>query len=267
MPVRPLLAALLLLVSGAPAGAAETPVDLALVLAVDVSESVNDERYELQHEGIARAFEDPRLADAVGAGPSSAIEVLVMEWSDRDKQAVTVDWTRIADAAAAARFAGAVRTTRRTSAGITGIGDALLAAGAALRRAPAPAERRVIDLSGDGMANIGPSPASVRDALVGDGITINGLAILAEEPWLDGYYDANVVGGPRAFLVVAENFEAFAGAILNKLLGEIAGVTPRTRHAAGPPVGNALAAAPTPAGQATRASTPKGRPQQGPPLP
>jgi len=232
MPIRLLLAWVLLLASATPSAAAERPVDVALVLAVDVSESVNDERYELQHEGIARAFEDPRLADAVGAGAASAIEVLVMEWSDRDKQAVTVDWTRVGDAASAARFAATVRATRRTSAGITGIGDALLAAGAALRRAPAPAERRVVDLSGDGMANIGPPPGAVRDALVAQGITINGLAILAEEPWLDGYYDANVVGGPGAFLVVAEDFEAFAGAILNKLLGEIAGAAPGTSHAA-----------------------------------
>jgi hypothetical protein len=208
------------------------PVDVALVLAVDVSESVNDERYELQHEGIARAFEDPRLADAVAAGPGSAIEVLVLEWSDRDKQIVTVDWTRVSDAASAGRFAAAVRAGRRTSNGITAIGDALLAARAAFDRASAPALRRVIDLSGDGMANIGPPPAAVRDALVAEGITINGLAILTEEPWLDGYYDQNVVGGPGGFLVVTETFETFAGAILNKLLGEIAGLPPSvTRHA------------------------------------
>jgi hypothetical protein len=215
-----------------PAASPEPPVDLALVLAVDVSESVNDERYELQHEGIARAFEDPRLADAVAAGPESAILVLVLEWSDRDKQVVTVDWTRVSGADSATRFAQAVRATRRSSAGVTAIGDALLAAAAAFRSVPAPAQRRVIDLSGDGMANIGPPPATVRDALVADGITINGLAILAEEPWLDGYYDQNVVGGTGGFLVVAETFDAFAGAILNKLLGEIAGVPLITRHAA-----------------------------------
>jgi hypothetical protein len=231
--LRPLRLALAALALALPARAADAPppVDLALVLAVDVSESVNDERYELQHEGIARAFESAQLADAVGARPAGAIEVLVLEWSDRDKQVVTVDWTRIGDAGSAKRFAERVRATQRSSNGVTAIGDALLAARAALDRAPFPAERRVIDLSGDGMANMGPPPAAVRDALVAQGITINGLAILAEEPWLDGYYDMNVIGGPGAFLIVAETFDAFAGAILNKLLGEIAGVPPMSRFA------------------------------------
>jgi hypothetical protein len=226
--LRPLRLALAALALALPVRAADEPpaVDLALVLAVDVSESVNDERYELQHEGIARAFESAQLADAVGARPAGAIEVLVLEWSDRDKQMVTVDWTRIGDAGSAKRFAERVRATQRSSNGVTAIGDALLAARAALDHAPFPAERRVIDLSGDGMANMGPPPAGVRDALIAQGITINGLAILAEEPWLDGYYDMNVIGGAGAFLVVAETFDAFAAAILNKLLGEIAGVPP-----------------------------------------
>jgi hypothetical protein len=210
---------------------AAEPVDLALVLAVDVSESVNAERYRLQQEGIARAFEDPRLGDAIAAGPRGAIEVLVMEWSDRDKQAVTVDWTRVTDAQSALAFAGELRRTHRTSDGLTAIGDALLAARAALQHLPHPTERRVVDLSGDGMANIGPPPAAVRDVLVAEGITINGLAILTEEPWLDGYYNENVIGGSGGFLVAAEDFQAFAGAILNKLLGEIVGLPPRTRFA------------------------------------
>src|SRR5215813_12241040 len=85
--------------------AAERPVDLALVMAVDVSESVDAGEYELQHEGIARAFEDPQLADAIAAGKEHAIEVAVIEWSDRDKQVVTVDWTRVEDKASAAAFA------------------------------------------------------------------------------------------------------------------------------------------------------------------
>jgi hypothetical protein len=111
---------------------------------------------------------------------------------------------------------------------------------------------------------MGPPPAAVRDALVADGITINGLAILAEEPWLDGYYDANVVGGVGGFLVVAESFDAFAGAILNKLLGEIAGVPPRTRFAGNRNVGAALVAARVSA-RPTSVPLRHGRPQ-GPPL-
>jgi hypothetical protein len=195
---------------------------VALVLAVDVSESVSAERYLLQHDGIARAFETPRLIDAIAAAPGG-IEVLVLEWSDPDKIAVTVDWTRVADRASAASFAASVRATTRTSHGLTAIGAALLAAGAQFDRVPEPAANRVIDVSGDGMANFGPAPAPVRDQLVAQGITINGLAILTEEPWLADYYRENVIGGPTGFCLVAENMDSFAEAMLKKLVQEVAG--------------------------------------------
>jgi hypothetical protein len=197
---------------------------LALVLAVDVSASVTADSYLLQHNGIARAFASPRLADAISATPGG-IEVLVLEWSDPDKIAVTVDWTRVADAASADGFAASVRATRRSSAGITAIGPALLAAEAAFDHLPEPAGRRVIDVSGDGMANFGLPPAIARDRVVADGIAINGLAILTEEPWLADYYRNNVIGGPSAFVVIARTFEDFADALLSKLLQEVAGAS------------------------------------------
>jgi hypothetical protein len=198
------------------------PVDAALVLAVDVSESVDAEEYELQHEGIARAFENPQVVEVIRGGARGAIDAMVIEWSDRDKQAVTVDWTRISDAGSAAAFAKRVRASTRSSAGLTAIGDALLAAGAALSDAPDAATHRIIDLSGDGMANIGPNPAAVRDELVAQGITINGLAILKTEPWVGAYYDQYVIGGEHAFLLTVQDFQSFASAIQQKLLGEIA---------------------------------------------
>src|SRR5581483_5953257 len=188
----------LLLATGA---ARAAPVDVALVLAVDVSESVDAEEYELQHEGIARAFESAPLVAAITGGAKGAIDVLVLEWSDRDKQVVTVDWTRVGDAASAKAFAASVRATQRSSNGLTAIGDALLAAQAAFLRLPDTADRRIVDVSGDGMANIGPPPQQVRDELVASGITVNGLAILKTEPWLDQYYDQYVVGGPGGFLI------------------------------------------------------------------
>ena len=215
-----LLAALAIL----PARAAS----VALVLAIDVSESVSAERYVLQHEGIARAFETPQLIDAIAAAPGG-IEALVLEWSDPDKIAVTVGWTRIADPEAAAAFAGSVRATQRTSHGLTAIGSAMLAAGTAFDRLPEPATHRVIDISGDGMANFGASPVEARDALVGKGITINGLAILSEEPWLDDYYRSNVIGGPASFVLVAKGYDSFAEAILRKLVQEVAGGPPEIR--------------------------------------
>jgi hypothetical protein len=198
------------------------PVDVALVLAVDVSESIDAEEYQLQHEGIARAFESPQVVAAIRGGRRGAIDVMVLEWSDRDKQAVTVGWMRIGDAADATAFATKVRASARSSSGLTAIGDALLAASAALRTAPDEPDRRIIDLSGDGMANIGPRPDEVRDGLVSLGITINGLAILKTEPWLDQYYDRYVIGGAHAFLLTVEDFASFAAAIQQKLLGEIA---------------------------------------------
>src|SRR6478752_1910157 len=211
----------LALVAAAPAPAA----GVALVLAVDVSESVSNERYLLHHEGIARAFETPQLIDAIAAVPGG-IEALVLEWSDPDKIAVTVGWTRIANRNAAIAFASTVRATKRTSNGLTAIGSAMLAAAAAFEHMPEPAGHRVIDISGDGMANFGVPPVTARDALVKAGITINGLAILAEEPWLDDYYRQNVIGGPAAFCIVAKDFDSFAEAMLRKLVQEVASAIP-----------------------------------------
>jgi Ca-activated chloride channel homolog len=205
-----------LLAEAVPAQAAA----LALVLAVDVSASITADSYLLEHDGIARAFANPRLVDAISASPGG-IEVLVLEWSDPDKIAVTVDWTRVADAPSAAAFAAAVRATRRSSDGLTAIGPALLAAAAAFDRLPEPAARRVIDLSGDGMANFGSPPAAARDRIVAAGIAINGLAILTDEPWLEDYYRDNLIGGPSAFVVAARTFESFADAMLRKLTQEV----------------------------------------------
>jgi Protein of unknown function (DUF1194) len=210
-----------LLTGSAPAAGA----DLALVLAVDVSVSVTADSYLLQRNGIARAFENPLLAGAISAVPGG-IEALVLEWSDPERIAVTVDWTRLADADSAAAFAAAVRATKRSSGGLTAIGPALLAAAAAFDHMPEPAPRRVIDISGDGMANFGLPPAVARDRLVAAGITINGLAIVTEEPWLEAYYRSNVIGGPGAFVVAARDFRSFADAMLRKLVQEIAGAEP-----------------------------------------
>jgi len=191
-----------------------------------VSDSVTADRYILQHDGIARAFETPKLVEAIANAPGG-IEVLVLEWSDPDKIAVTVGWTRVANRASAAAFAAAVRATTRTSHGLTAIGAAMRAGAAAFDHMPEPAAHRVIDVSGDGMANFGPSPAQVRDELVSQGITINGLAILTEEPWLAEYYSNNVIGGASSFCLVAENMDSFAEAMLKKLVQEVAGTGPR----------------------------------------
>jgi len=198
---------------------ASASASFALVLAVDVSNSVSTDRYLLQHDGIARAFETPELVTKIAA--TGGIWVLVLEWSDPDKIAVTVDWTGVNDRATAAAFAAKVRKTQRSSHGLTAIGAALQAAAATFDRLPRM-QHKVIDVSGDGMSNFGPSPGEVRDRLVAQGVTINGLAILTEEPWLAEYYRDNVVGGTAGFCLVAEDMDSFADAILKKLVQEVA---------------------------------------------
>ncbi|MDE2228953.1 MAG: DUF1194 domain-containing protein [Alphaproteobacteria bacterium] len=212
--------AVLLALAGLPARAADA--DLALVMAIDVSGSIDPGEYRLQHEGIARALENPAVLSAIAGGPHAAIDATVMEWSDRDKQVVIVPWMRISDKASGAAFAAKVRAAHRTSNGLTAIGDALLAAAATFKTLPDHPTRRVIDLSGDGMANIGPKPADVRDALVAQGISVNGLAILQNEPWLSTYYDQNVIGGQGSFLLDVQNYDTFAQAMQEKLINEIA---------------------------------------------
>jgi len=228
MKVRlPLLLAAALLLAAVSASHAET-VDTALVLALDVSLSVDQHEYELQRDGIATAFESPALLAAVAGGKNHAIDVLVLEWSDPEIQTVTVDWTRVTDAASANAFAAKVRKSIRSSQGLTAIGNGLMAAAAALERLPDQATRRVIDVSGDGMANIGIPCTEARDALVAKGITINGLVMINDEPWVDGFYNDNVVGGPGAFLMQVADYREFAAAIREKLLSEIVAL-PRPR--------------------------------------
>jgi hypothetical protein len=195
---------------------------LAVVFAVDVSNSVSAGSYILQRDGIARAFANSQLERAITNTPGG-IEALVLEWSDPDRIAVTAAWTHIVDGKSATAFSAAVHATARTSSGLTAIGSALVAAAAEFERLPQPAARRLIDISGDGMANLGPAPAPVRDRIVRAGITINGLAILTEEPWLAGYYRDNVIGGPGAFVLTADNFQSFSEAMLRKLTTEVAG--------------------------------------------
>ena len=230
MKVRlPLLLAAALLLGAGSACQAET-VDTALVLALDVSLSVDQHEYELQRNGIATAFESPALLAAVAGGKHHAIDVLVLEWSDPEIQVVTVDWTRVSDAASANAFAAKVRKATRSSQGLTAIGNGMMAAAATFERLPDQAARRVIDVSGDGMANIGIPCTEARDALLAKGITINGLVMVNDEPWVDGFYNDNVVGGPGAFLMQVADYREFAAAIREKLLSEIVAL-PRPRSA------------------------------------
>jgi hypothetical protein len=225
----PLAAKLLaLLVALAPAtGAApafaQVAVDLQLVLAVDVSGSVSDERFKLQKEGYAEAFRNWRVLEAIRSGSAQAIAVTMTQWTGPAQQAQVVPWMVISDEASMLAFAEAVeRTTRQLYGGGTSVSGAIDHAMTLFPQSGSQSSRQVIDVSGDGANNRGRPAAEARDDAMREGATINGLPILALEPGLDLYYQNNVIGGPNAFMIVAETYETFAEAVLKKLVTEIA---------------------------------------------
>jgi hypothetical protein len=230
------LGVLLSVVAGAWAGpaAAQTPVGLELVLAVDASGSVDLREFDLQKHGLASAFRDPEVIAALEAFAPAGIAVALVQWSGRRQQMVVIDWTLVRDRASAIAFAAMVETTGRWLLGETAIADALAFGIELLERNRFEGARRTIDISGDGPTNAGGDPDPVRDAAVAAGITINGLAIVNEIPTLDIYFAEHVIGGPDAFLLIAKDYHDFARAIRQKLLREIEGAGLAGRDAAGP---------------------------------
>ena len=213
---------------------ATEPVDLLLVLAADVSRSVDHKKFQLQREGYATAIADQRVLAAISSGRNRRIAVTFVEWSGGSAQRVVIDWTVIDGEAAARKFGDQLLELPRSFAERTGIGAAIDFSAALFDRAPYQASRRTIDVSGDGTNNSGRDVRLSRDDAVAKGITINGLVILSERPlsWnpehtnpaggLANYYRDNVIGGAGAFVLVAENFNSFGQAIIKKLIAEIA---------------------------------------------
>jgi hypothetical protein len=207
---------------------AAAPVDLALVLAVDTSGSIDAEEYDLQRSGYAAAFRDPRVIAAIRGGPAGAIAVTAFQWSSPRVQVQTIDWTVIRDDETASAFAAAIEATpRQISGGGTSISAAIDYAVLLLDRSGVEARRRVIDVSGDGSNNMGRLVTYARDEAIGRGIVINGLAILSEDPLLDVYYQRSVIGGSGSFVMAALDYDSFASAILAKLIREIAALDAR----------------------------------------
>jgi len=197
-------------------------VATAIVFAVDVSGSVNAERYELQRAGIAGIFADERIEPFLTDG----LAVAVMEWSDG--HAVVVPWTILRTTAEARRLASKIAETTRSPGFSTELSLALLAAADLFDACPCLAGARIIDLSGDGPNNGPISTPLARNEVVARGIRINGLPIVTPaEPDLARWYEANVVGGDGAFLEIANGFEDFARAMRRKFQLEIAGPAPR----------------------------------------
>lgn len=199
-----------------------TSVDLVLVLALDVSGSVDRQEYDLQTRGLAAAFRNPKIMDAIRRGRRRQIAVVAVQWAGLGKQAIAVPWTIIKDGESAERFAerlgGMQRRYLNSETDLSGVIEFATAVALA---APMAAARRVIDVSGDGMDNVTFTTLAARDRALRAGLTINGLAILNETPELHKYYDHNIIGGPEAFVIKAIDYEDYAAAILRKLLREI----------------------------------------------
>jgi hypothetical protein len=216
------------------AARAAEDVDLLLVLAVDVSRSIDATKFQLQREGYAAAVADPHVLDAIRTGRTGRIGLTFVEWSGVGAQKVVIDWTTIGDADSAKGFGDRLLEAPRSFADRTSISGAIEFAMGQLDKAPYAAARRTIDVSGDGTNNAGRDVAMLRDEAVAKGITINGLVILSDNPmsWnpdhtnppggLANYYRNNVVGGPSAFVMVAENFNSFGQAIIKKMIAEVA---------------------------------------------
>jgi hypothetical protein len=243
MRIATMLTSILLALAPLAAVAAEK-VDLLLVLAADVSRSVDARKFQLQRDGYAAAVSNPRVLDAIRSGRNGRIGMMFVEWSGVGSQRVVIDWTLVGGADAAKGFGDRLIEAPRSFADRTSISGALEFSMAQLERAPFESARRTIDVSGDGTNNAGRDVALMRDEAVAKGITINGLVILSENPmsWnpdhtnppggLDAYYRNNVIGGPGAFVMVAKNFETFGQAIISKLIAEVARAPdPSRRHA------------------------------------
>jgi len=196
-------------------------VGVSLVLAVDVSSSVDEAEYALQMRGLGEAFRHPDVLAAIGAS-TGGIAVALVQWSDSNAQGLSIDWTHVFDPASAAAMSElVVATPRAFTGGQTAVGNAIQFSLALLDRSRFQPLRQVIDISSDGRANSGATPMSHRDRAIARGVTINGLAIMNEEPFVDRFFARNVIGGAGSFLMTAENYEDFAAAIVKKLVREI----------------------------------------------
>jgi hypothetical protein len=215
------------------AGARAGNVELTVVLAADVSRSVDDGEFELQRKGYAAALTDPRVLRAIHATKSGAIGVAFIEWSGEDEQRVVLPWTEIRDEEDGGGAAAEILKAPRSFTGRTSISAAIDFAMAYFAKAKWAPARRIIDVSGDGTNNSGRPITEARDQAVAAGVTINGLAIINNKPnfgysghtnppgGLPNYYQQNVVGGRNAFLIVIKNFASFADAMANKLAKEV----------------------------------------------
>ncbi len=216
------------------AGGSLPEVDTALLVAVDVSNSVDDKRYYLQMEGIAKALEDPGVISAITNGPQASILFSIMTWSDLTETAIP--WVRIASAADAKAVAQRIRQMPRIKGQFTCVSRSMRTiADKVVPQIPAKANRTVIDVSGDGREDCNPEEPvkEVRDELVASKVIINGLPILegSEGATIEEWYKEHVQGGVGSFVIAADGYKDFERAIRQKFIVEISGYDPSTRRA------------------------------------
>jgi hypothetical protein len=221
---------LLVLFGLARPAAAATPVDLTLVLAVDVSLSMAEDEAKFQRHGYAQALRDPQVIDAIHSGTLGKIAIVYIEWSSVTDQRVLIDWQEISDRESAEKFAAALDKAPFKSGTTTSISAGIDYAVKSIAEAPYVGTRKVIDVSGDGYSDYGRPVRLARDEAVAGGITINGLPVMNPRPaWrenappdLDRYYADNVIGGPASFYLVVKDIRDFGKAVVRKMILEIA---------------------------------------------
>ncbi|WP_395712930.1 DUF1194 domain-containing protein [Reyranella sp.] len=230
------LIALMLLLAGPAVAQDKKEVDLALVLAIDISGSIDPDEAKLQREGYVQAFRDPAIVKAILSGSHGRIAVAYFEWSDAWVQRLLIDWMLLDSESAIASFATRLANAPISIARRTSISGAIRYAIPLFGRSPFDAERKVLDISGDGSNNDGGLVTDIRYEALKERIVINGLPIMNDRPNpfgfpsetdLDRYYLHCVTGGPRSFVEVAHNFEDFPRAVRKKLLQEVADLGPR----------------------------------------
>lgn len=235
-----LLATSLMLAQPPSAAAQMTEVDVELVLAVDVSRSMDLEEQRIQREGYIAAFRHPEVAQAIASGEIGRIAVTYLEWAGSGYQEVIVPWTIIGSEAESEAFADKLEDSESARERGTSISNGLSFAAQLFETSGVNGLRQTIDVSGDGANNMGPPIVPVRDRVVAQGITINGLPIMLRpsmeasmEPFgiadLDIYYEDCVIGGPGAFMITVKDVSQFQAAIRRKLVLEIAGLEPQPR--------------------------------------
>jgi len=201
-------------------------VDLALVLGIDCSYSVDASEFKLQSRGYAEALVSPEVLAAIAEGPIGSIAVTVVHWSSRRSQEVVTPWTVIAGRSDAERVAATITaSSRQSNDRATSISTFIDFGMRSLERSAPPAQRFAIDVASDGLNNDGEPVDAVRDRAVAAGITVNGLAIHEGTWWLDDYFRKHVIGGPGSFVIGIRSYRGFGEAIRRKLEREIRGAT------------------------------------------